>query len=141
MPFDKPMIHNLAAEMFWRTAETLGAPEANRLVPESDGVFLLEQDYDEDLWQAFPVRSLSEAEARDVLNAVAAETYAYARDDENMQGSIYLEDRGTGLSPSAAAIDTAPLAIVPTCAYKRPVERLGRLCLRQFSRHARRRTR
>ena len=76
------------------------------------------------------MRSLPEAEARDVLNAVAAEAYAYARDEENMQGSIYLEDRDTGRSPSAAAIDTACLAIVPTCAYKRPVERLGRLCLR-----------
>lgn len=130
MTFDKPMIHNLAAEMLWRTAETVGVPEANRLVLESEGAFLLEQDYAEDLWQAFPVRSLPDAEARAVLSAVAAEAYTYARDEENMQGSIYLEDRDAGRSPSAAGIDCAGLAIVPTCVYTSPAERLGRLCLR-----------
>lgn len=130
MTFDPSMIHNLAAEMFWRTAEAVGVPEANRLVLESEGAILMAQDYAEDLWQAFPVRSLPEAEARAVLNAVAAEAHACARDEENIQGSIYLEDRDTGRSPSAAAIDCAPLAIVPTCAYTSSVERLGRLCLR-----------
>lgn len=130
MQFDPPTIHNLAAEMFWRMAEECGVGEIGERVLKTQGRCLLENRFDGDLWAEYPLASLPEEEVTRVLNAVALEAFTYARDEENMIGQVVLEDDRTGRSPSAANIDTRPLAAVPIVTSNRPIERLGRLCIR-----------
>jgi hypothetical protein len=130
MQFDKATIHNLAAEMFWRMADEVGVAEANNRVLATEGWSLLEHGFDNDLWREYPLASLPKDEARRVLKAVSLEAFEFARDEQNMIGQVFLEDRQTGRSPSAAKIDTQPLAKAPSFTSNTPIERLGRLCLR-----------
>lgn len=130
MQFDDATIQNLAAEMFWRMAEDVGVAETNERVISSEGWCLHKHRFDNQLWREYPLTSLSREEADRVLAAVAAEAYDVTRDEQNMIGPVYLEDRASGRSPSAASIDTAPLANVPTFTSDRPIERIGSLCLR-----------
>lgn len=130
MQFDKAAVHNLAAEMFWRMADECGVAEVNERVLATEGRCLLEHRFDADLWREFPLQSLPGEEATRVLDAVAFEAFDYTRDQQNMIGQVYLEDRQTGRSNSARDIDTRPLHKVPAVRCGRPIERLGRLCLR-----------
>lgn len=130
MQFDQAAIHNLAAEMFWRMADECGVQEVNERVLATEGRCLLEHRFDGDLWRDFPLASLPDDEATRVLKAVAFEAFDYTRAQKNMIGEVCLDDRQTGRSPSAVGIDTRQLAQVPTYSCSRPVERLGRLCLR-----------
>lgn len=130
MRFDDATIHNLAAEMFWRMADECGVGEVNERVLATEGRCLLEHRFDNDLWREYPLSSLPDDEATRVLRAVAFEALDFTRDQQNMIGQVYLEDRERGRSPSAAGIDTQPLATVPTFRCNRPIERVGRLCLR-----------
>ncbi|MBB4087975.1 hypothetical protein [Sphingomonas carotinifaciens] len=130
MQFDKATIHNLAAEMFWRMAEDIGVAKANERVLATEGRCLLEHPVDNDLWREYPLTLLPDDEARRVLRAVSLEAFEFARDEQNMIGPVFLEDRQTGRSPSAVAIDTQPLAKAPSFTSNEPIERTGRLCLR-----------
>lgn len=130
MQFDKATIHNLAAEMFWRMADDIGVGQTNERVLATEGRCLLEHPIDNDLWQEYPLASLPDEEASRVLKAVSFEAFDYTRAEQNMIGPVFLEDRQSGRSPSAAAIDTQPLAKTPTFTSNDPIERIGRLCLR-----------
>lgn len=128
--FDKATIHNLATEMFWRMADDIGVAEANERVLATEGRCLLEHRVDNDLWREYPLASLPDDEARRVLKAVSVEAFEFARDEQNMIGQVFLEDRQTGRSSSAAAINTQPFTKAPTFTSNEPIERTGRLCLR-----------
>ncbi len=130
MQFDQATIHNLAAEMFWRMANECGVGEVNERVLATEGRCLLEHRFDNDLWREYPLASLPDHEATRILDAAAFEAFDFTRDQQNMIGQVYLEDRERGRSPSAASIDTQPLARVPTFSSNRAIERVGRLCLR-----------
>ena len=131
MLFDQAAVHNLAAEMFWRMAAECGVGEVTRRVLATEGKCLLEHRFDDDLWREFPFASLPGDGATRVLEAVALEAFDHARAERNMIGSVCLEDRATGRSPSARHVDAGPLRHVPTFTSSRRIERLGRLCLRQ----------
>lgn len=130
MQIDHAFIHNLAADMFWRMADACGVGEANRRVLATEGRCLLDHPYDDASWRDYPIRSLPDDTAARILDAVAAEALGYTHDQQNMIGQVYLEDRESGRSPTAAAIDTRPLASTPAVTLNRSIERLGRLCLR-----------
>lgn len=106
MQFDKATIHNLAAEMFWRMADEIGVAEVNERVLATEGRCLHEHRFDNDLWREYPLSSLPDQEATRVLKAVSFEAFDFTRDQQNMVGQVYLEDRQTGRSPSATSIDT-----------------------------------
>lgn len=128
--FDAATIQNLAAEMFWRMADEIGVAEVNERVIATQGWCLHEHRFDDDLWREYPLASLPKEEARRVLAAVSLEAFEVTRDQHNMIGPVYLEDRKTGRSPSAAGIDTQPFAKAPTFTSNLPIERVGTLCLR-----------
>lgn len=130
MRLDDVNIQNLAAEMFWRMADEIGVAEANRRVLATNGRCLHEHVFGDDLWREYPLSSLPDQERRRALDAVAFEAFDVTRDQQNMIGPVYLEDRHTGRSPSATDIDTRPFVKAPTFTSSRPIERLGRLCLR-----------
>lgn len=130
MTFDKPTIHNLAAEMFWRFADEIGVGPANERVLATEGRCIIEHQYDGSLWRDYPLASLADEEARWVMQAVAFEAFDFTRAQQNMIGQIYLEDRETGRSPSAANLATHLIAKAPAITVNRQIERLGRLCLR-----------
>lgn len=130
MQFDKATIHNLAVEMFWRMAADIGVGQANERVLATEGRCLLEHPVDNDLWQQYPLASLADEEASRVLKAVAFEAVNFTRAEQNMIGPVFLEDRQTGRSSSAVAIDTHPLAKAPSFTSTEAIERTGRLCLR-----------
>ncbi|KTT69106.1 MULTISPECIES: hypothetical protein [Sphingomonas] len=130
MQFDDATIHNLAAEMFWRMADECGVGEVNERVLATEGRCLLEHRFDNDLWREYPLFSLPDDEVTRVLKAVAFEALDFTRNQQNMIGQVYLEDREGGRSPSAAQLDTQPLAKAPTFSSNRAIERIGRLCLR-----------
>lgn len=93
MQFDQSTIHNLAAEMFWRMADECGVREVNKRVLATEGRCLLEHRFDSELWLEFPLKSLPDHEATRVLKAVALEAFNYTRDQKNMIGQVFLEDR------------------------------------------------
>lgn len=130
MQFDQATIQNLAAEMFWRMADDIGVVEANQKVLATEGWCLHEHRFDNDLWLDYPIASLPREEAQRVLKATSREAFEVTRDQQNMIGAVYLEDRETGRSPSAKDIDTSVFARSPTFSSNTPVERIGRLCLR-----------
>lgn len=63
---------------------------------------------------------------------MSLEAFEFARGEQNMTGQVFLEDRQTGRSSSAANIDTQSLAKVLTITSNSPIERLGQLCLRHL---------
>ncbi len=130
MQFSNAMIQNLSAEMFWRMADDIGVAEANARILATEGRCLHEHRFGNDLWQEYPLASLPDEEATRVLKAVCHEAFTVTREQQNMIGAVYIEDRATGRSPSALHLDTQPFAKAPTVTSNKPIERIGVLCLR-----------
>lgn len=123
-------IHNLAAELFWRYAEHVGVARANELTIASQGRCIITPDIPDELLAPYGLASLNAAEHQPVIDAICAEAHQFCVAEQNMIGSVYVEDATRGRSPSATGIDTSALNHVPAIRGDTDVEMLGSLCLR-----------
>lgn len=131
MEIDAQAVHALAADMFWLFAQKVGVVEANRRVLGSEGVCLLEHQFDNELFLKHPIMDLAEDDRLRFLHAVAREATTACEEERNLLGIIYLQDLVAGRSPDADGIDTALLKRIPSSwRSSHPLERTGSLCIR-----------
>ncbi len=123
------IIHDMAAHLYWALAEVDGIPDVNDAVLKSNGHCLLKSSFTSNVFTEYHIPSRIQ---QDVGHDIAIEAMDFVSREQNMNGIVYAEDAQPGRSPSAQAIQTKELNILPKeiiISGKKP-ESIGWLCLR-----------
>lgn len=130
--FNPHLIHDAAAHLFWTLAAGVGVAAASDEVIETDGTCLLAKPFSAAVLAPYGVAELSRDQLMSLFGSIAGEAQGFASRGENMQGIVYADDAENGRSPSAAALDTSILKVIPRdlgCTGA-ALEKIGKLCLR-----------
>lgn len=124
------VVNDAAAFLFWKLAERVGVQTASNEVLATNGSTLFRQDFSNEIFDKYGIQTLDLATATVFKEEVAAHAVDYCRAEENIIGSIYVEDLTSGRAPSAKNIDVSELNNYPESISGVELKKFGKLCVR-----------
>lgn len=133
----KPIVvHEIAAQLFWRLAEKVGVAEAFFQTEDSNGWCLFIESFSGGvLSKYYEANQLDTKDRRELISAVAKEAAQYASGQKNLGGIVYRDDVYYGRSPGAIRIESnhlnkPPKAVTALSGFGNQLLKRGTLCIR-----------
>ncbi|CRY84161.1 hypothetical protein [Yersinia intermedia] len=127
----KKAINDAAAFLFWKHAERVGVQSASNDVLATNGSCLLRQDFSNEVFDNYyDFQSIDLETTSAFKEEVAAHAVAYCQTQENIIGTIYIEDLKSGRSHTANNIDVSDLNNNPVSIKGNKPPKFGKLCIR-----------
>jgi hypothetical protein len=126
----KREINDAAAYLFWKLAERVGVQSASEVVIETEGRCLLKQDYSNEVFDKYIVETMDDKTVKLFKEQVANHANEFCQAEQNIIGTIYVEDLLVGRSPTAKEINSCAFNNTPKKITGTKLPQFGKLCIR-----------
>ncbi|MBN0172581.1 hypothetical protein JTL52_18085 [Pseudomonas aeruginosa] len=125
------VIHEIAAQLFWKLADDAGFNPASKMVLSTEGEALFDQAATNRIVGRCLRAELNNEDAKLLFDRVREECCSLLMREENPQGILYHEDAQACISPEAKYINAKPLDVAPSSLQiEGAYEEMGALCIR-----------